>query len=90
MTTVEHGYNAYTHGCRCEVCRAAKAAYVRVKRAEARQYSRRHVGGEYIARGITHGTISGYRDSMCRCPECKAVKRAVDRRHYAARKARAH
>ena len=73
----DHGYNAYTHGCRCEVCRAAKAAYMREKRAQAK-----HVGlvrlnlrkpGEYprpTVAGITHGTPHGYNDNGCRCLDC--------------------
>jgi hypothetical protein len=28
-----HGYGAYTRGCRCETCTAAKAEYMRKKRA---------------------------------------------------------
>jgi hypothetical protein len=32
----EHGYGRYTNGCRCEVCRAAKAAYMRKRRAFGR------------------------------------------------------
>jgi hypothetical protein len=28
-----HGYVPYTHGCRCAVCKDAKARYVRDRRA---------------------------------------------------------
>lgn len=31
-----HGYGSYSHGCRCGVCRAAKADYMRDRRAAAR------------------------------------------------------
>lgn len=52
MTT--HGYGAYTRGCRCEVCREAKRAYIAARRhagaegyghdarAERVAYARRH------------------------------------------------
>lgn len=34
--SVGHGYNGYASGCRCEECRAAKADYMRARRARAR------------------------------------------------------
>lgn len=34
--TDAHGYGPYTNGCRCDVCKAAKADYQRAKRADAR------------------------------------------------------
>lgn len=37
-----HGYVPYTRGCRCDVCRAAKAAYSRARRAEHRQIAAKH------------------------------------------------
>jgi hypothetical protein len=36
-----HGYGRYTNGCRCEVCRKAKADYMRQRRAEARALAQR-------------------------------------------------
>lgn len=37
-----HGYGAYTNGCRCEVCRAAKADYMRQRRAAAVAAAAKH------------------------------------------------
>lgn len=39
---MEHGYIAYTHGCRCEVCRKAKADYMRERRAAARALAQKY------------------------------------------------
>lgn len=60
-----HGYSGYAHGCRCDTCRAAKAAYVRVKRAAAR--ANQGVKGQLE---ITHG-YAGYQDACCRCYVCR-------------------
>ena len=35
-----HGYGAYSKGCRCGVCRSAKAAYMRERRAAGRDAAR--------------------------------------------------
>lgn len=58
-----HGYVAYSNGCRCKVCREAKAAYLREKRADAGRRRRlvESGGGRYLATGITHG-YNGYQD----------------------------
>lgn len=32
-----HGYSGYAGGCRCDVCRTAKADYMRARRAEGRR-----------------------------------------------------
>lgn len=37
-----HGYGLYTHGCRCDVCRKAKADYMRERRATARKMAQKH------------------------------------------------
>ena len=37
-----HGYGAYTNGCRCDVCRAAKAEYMRERRAAGRAKAQMH------------------------------------------------
>lgn len=78
----EHGYVRYTRGCRCQVCRAAKATYVRAKRASARE-KRLWValfgdGGRYVATGITHG-YAGYQDYSCRCEVCTAARSKHDK-----------
>ena len=70
-----HGYGRYTNGCRCQVCRAAKAAYVRAKRASAAELRVwcALFGERYEATGITHG-ITGYQDHHCRCEVCRVAK----------------
>lgn len=73
-----HNYNGYTNGCRCEICRAAKATYMREKRQGAAR-ERDDAAGEYVAPGITHGTYAGYADSACRCGSCKQAKADADR-----------
>lgn len=40
-----HGYGAYTTGCRCEVCRKAKADYMRDRRAAGRTVAQRYTVG---------------------------------------------
>lgn len=86
MEKTEHGYNRYTYGCRCEVCRDAKAAYVRASRERRRRALRlvRQVGAgrNYVA-GITHG-YAGYQDYACRCDVCMAARRERDVKYYRA------
>lgn len=71
----EHGKTStYTGGCRCEPCRAAKAAYQRELRGRGK--ARRDTtaaSGRYIARGITHG-LYGYTMHCCRCFTCSTAK----------------
>ena len=88
-TRAPHGYYRYTAGCRCKVCREAKAAYIREKRAAAR--ARGEVGasrGAHFVPGIKHG-IYGYQEQMCRCEVCVETARAVKRRQWAAKRNRA-
>lgn len=77
-----HGYSAYTTGCHCEVCKAAKASYMRDKRASARELRIRAAlfGERYEAQGITHG-YAGYQDHQCRCPVCTAARSSWDAQH---------
>jgi len=37
-----HGYGPYTHGCRCDECKAAKREYIRERRRVAREAARKH------------------------------------------------
>jgi hypothetical protein len=70
---IEHGFTRYGYGCRCEVCRAAKAAYMRKRRAAARERrvaAEAASGSRYVAPGISHG-LSGYQDHGCRCFVCR-------------------
>jgi len=86
MTTpmfATHGYGAYSNGCRCDECKAAKREYMRRKRHDA-SAARRNAGVGYVAKGITHGTYSGYQDAYCRCYLCSAAK--SDRDHRGARR----
>lgn len=66
-----HDYGRYSNGCRCQVCRDAKAAYMANRRAEATRGAR--LG--WAAEGVTHGTRSAYKESGCRCGQCVAVMR---------------
>lgn len=76
-----HGYSAYSKGCRCGTCTAAKRAYMRRQRAFASR--RRELveagGGRNFVDRITHG-ISGYQDRQCRCEVCCAAKMAASAR----------
>jgi hypothetical protein len=82
-----HGYGRYTNGCRCAVCRAAKAAYVRAKRASAAELRvwTALFGERYEATGITHG-ITGYQDHSCRCDLCRLAKAEATERETRRRK----
>lgn len=75
-----HGYSKYTSGCRCEVCRSAKAEYMRSRRAVRTAPAREAIVDErgrvrMIAVGITHGTRSGYEEYACRCAPCSTAHR---------------
>lgn len=49
-----HGYNAYTYGCRCDVCRKAKADYMRERRAQGRIEARKFTRGAGGGRPTKH------------------------------------
>lgn len=78
-----HSYAGYTQGCRCEVCTAAKAAYMRDKRNAAAAAAR---PGAAVT-GVTHGTRSAYEEHGCRCRQCVAAERASSRWNREARAA---
>lgn len=83
----EHGFSRYGYGCRCEVCRAGKAAYMRKRRAAGRQarLAAETEGRRYVAEGITHG-LTGYKEFSCRCLTCRlsnAAQRAKCRNSQA-------
>ncbi len=69
-----HGYAGYSNGCRCEICRDAKAAYMRERRSSAYLTAT----SEPVP-GVTHGTRSAYEESGCRCPECMATQAQCSR-----------
>lgn len=55
---LNHGYIAYSHGCRCGACRQAKADYMRSRRAQGRTYAQRLTrssGGEC---GVRHNVFA--------------------------------
>ena len=63
-----HGYGPYTNGCRCDICRAAKAAYQANRRAAA------SLATTPVPDGLTHGR-AGYEEHGCRCEICVKAKR---------------
>jgi hypothetical protein len=71
-----HGYSAYSNGCRCQVCRDAKAAYMSSKRKEATASAQAGMSVE----SARHGTRVAYKDYGCRCETCVHVMRAIWRR----------
>jgi hypothetical protein len=81
----DHGYSRYTHGCRCPICKGAKAAYIRAKRKAARESAPAElINGRdrYVAPGIKHGTLSGWQEWSCRCLECSEMHRQAQRRQW--------
>ena len=78
----------YTHGCRCDRCRAANAEYVApyVKASQERVKKRL----ESDQNDKRHGTYYGYRVG-CRCDRCTEANRVHGResmrRHYARKRA---
>jgi hypothetical protein len=89
LDTGPHGYNRYTDGCRCEVCREAKAGYMRRRRAAGRLAAQLHAvcerrPGRYVAPIKRHGTRYGYEEMGCRCDLCSAARAESDRRTYLA------
>jgi len=82
----KHGYGNYTLGCRCAVCREAKAAYMRERRAEARRLARQHTSGRagepgsfrHVADVTRHGTNYAYYERGCRCRPCTDYSTALN------------
>ena len=68
-----HGYGGYTNGCRCDVCRQAKADYMRDRRATA------YLEPQQPVPDITHGRF-GYEERGCRCDVCVGARREGWRR----------
>lgn len=92
MTAVEvkHGYGSYTHGCRCEVCKTAKAAYMSERRragraraaantrtATGKRGNRHNAFGVGATRNVVAGVTHGryaYDVHGCRCRDCTTAK----------------
>ena len=81
-TVWTHNYSAYANGCRCDVCRAAKADYMAARRAAAFLKTSQPAGD------ITHGR-AGYEEQGCRCEICVEARRAMWRQGDQQRAARA-
>lgn len=87
---IPHGYAGYCYyGCRCEACKAAKAAYMREHRAAKRSLVANPVrpdGARYVADlppGASHG-LYGYQEYSCRCGVCTAAKAKASTRQWKA------
>lgn len=98
-----HGYGPYTRGCRCDVCRKAKADYMRKRRAAGRalaqQHSERAPGCDqghpwkpgtvrYVAPIARHGSRFAYDELGCRCLDCTHARTSSDKLRDARRRAR--
>jgi hypothetical protein len=58
-------HSAYSHGCRCDACKAAHREYTRARRAKA------------LADGtLSHG-VRGTYSAGCRCWKCVEARRVV-------------
>ena len=70
--TDNHGYSAYSHGCRCDVCREAKRDYIRERRRGGLELAleRGRLGTPRAAGPIRHGSQYAYYERGCRCTEC--------------------
>lgn len=91
IAVAEHGtYARYSShpGCRCDECRAAKANYMRERRANARRMAHRHSvpGSPFVADVKTHGTRAAYEEHGCRCAPCRKARAVSDAETYAKRK----
>lgn len=63
----EHGYIGYGYGCRCDICRAGKAARNAAEKARYRSGGRTD---------FVHGTLDGAFTYLCNCDTCQAVRKA--------------
>lgn len=80
----DHGYLNYTYGCRCTICRKAKADYVRARRAAGRHTAQVYAavtGQRHIADTATHGTRYAYEELGCRCQPCTTARTTSDRKY---------
>jgi len=75
----QHGYVGYTHGCRCKICRKAKADYMTSRRNAA------YLNDHEVPENIRHGTAFAYQEHGCRCEPCVTAERNSSRHPRAAR-----
>jgi len=86
-TELVHGSSGYNnHGCRCAVCRSAKAEYMRWWRVnkmndgQRKVDARRDMARRHATRtGFKHGTLDGYTNHSCRCWDCTEAMTAYYR-----------
>lgn len=80
---IKHGtrYAYNTHGCRCDECKAASAAYMRD------YYARNKRGEVNNTTEIPHGTVNGYSYRGCRCDACKKAVSDYQKEYRARKKA---
>lgn len=75
--STEHGYGAYSNGCRCHVCREAKRLrqialrdpWRALYQAHKDQYDYPYI----VEANVTHG-YAAYVNFFCRCQVCTAAK----------------
>ena len=79
MSADDHGSRStyMHHGCRCNDCRAATAAYEFRRRA---RLAREVAGGLY---DVEHGSHSTYVNYLCRCGPCTAASAEYHRKRRA-------
>ena len=77
----EHGGSRYAMGCRCSICRRAKAEYMQALRLRL---------VEHEPPPEAHGKETTYNNWSCRCEACCAAKAECNRRRYLAREERAN
>jgi hypothetical protein len=84
----DHTYNTYARGCRCLTCKAAKAEYMRVRRAEARDLAA-FLRSRKPLHPFGSGSVAQYEERGCRCYECVQAATVKRMGEYDRRSARA-
>lgn len=65
-------------GRACKKCRAAKAAYMRERRAAAHAA---RAAGTVVEGDFRHGTRAGYEEHGCTCDPCSKARASADKRY---------
>jgi len=79
-TSIPHGYGGYSRGCRCDICREAKATYMRARR-KVTTPAQAPLGTRFVAPLTRHGTRYGYEEKGCRCFACTTAHANSDSRY---------